>query len=280
MGTVFEIIRAALSGPRSRRPVRVDGEQIELETIDILNIDEPTLERVRLDLMRVMAAAYATKAWPDGTIVGPEEYVDRALDRTTFDCFNGVVLAHDREGPVGFIASYVQRKQVLGREVEVIRIGAHVVPSAQSSGLTRISFIILALRYARTRLWIGVPRYFLGLCLNPVSYRFIGRRTRRLYPSPTCPDDPMMVALCGASFPQERRVGDAIAEPRAPRIDARLRASIDASDDPLIRYFVSRCPNYAEGYGLPIAAELGAADFVYALAKHAWLGLTKRRRPS
>jgi hypothetical protein len=280
MGIVYEVIRASLSGACSRRTIRVTGTPMTLETLDVLRIDEPTFERVRLDLLDVMRRAYAIKTWPDGSVVGPEEYVDRALDRRTFDRLNNVVIVHDREGPVGFTASYVQRKQVLGREVEVIRVGAHIVPAAQSSGLTRISFIVLALRYARSRLWIAVHRYYLGLCLNPVSYRFMRRRARRLYPSPTCPDDPIMAALCDASFPSERREGDAIAEPRAPQIEARLRASIERSDDPLIRYFVARCPKFAEGYGLPVAAELGAGDFLLGLAKHVRLALIKRRRSS
>lgn len=60
-------------------------------------------------------------------------------------------------------------------------------------------------------------------------------------------------------------------------MDPRLRESIDRSDDPLIRYFVSRCPDFAEGFGLPFAAEIGPADFVYAVAKHVWIALTRRR---
>jgi hypothetical protein len=278
MGTLIEIIRAALSGTRSRRALRVDGVAVEIETIDVLRIDEATLGRVRRELIQVMAAAYATKTWPGGAVVGPEEYVDRALDRAVFDRYNGVVLAHDAGGPVGFISSYVQRKEVLGREVEVIRGGAHVVPAAQSSGLMRLGFIILALRYVRARLWIGVPRYYLGLCLNPIVYRFVHRRSWRLYPSPTCTDDPVMAALCDASFPRERRVGDAIAEPRAPRLDPRMQASIDRSDDPLIRYYLSRCPRFAEGFGLPIAAELGLRSVIYGVAMHAWTAVTKRHR--
>jgi hypothetical protein len=59
-----------------------------------------------------------------------------------------------------------------------------------------------------------------------------------------------------------------------------VRAWVDRSDDPRIRYYLARCPRYDEGYGLPIAIELGARDFVACVMRHAGLALTKRRRRS
>jgi hypothetical protein len=270
----------AVAGAPSRRPIRHRGAELELELIDILGADDETLERLRRDLTAVMLAAYTTapQAVRAGTASGPGEYLDRVLDRRVFGVYNTIVLVHAAEGPIAFTGGHVCRQTVLGQEVEVVRVGLHVAAAYQAQGLSGLTYSVAALRYARTRMFVEVPRYFLGLCANPVSYGFIHRRALRVHPSPERPGDALMNALCEQGFPGEQRCGQLIAKPLAARLDDRLREYIATTDDPLIRFFLAQNPNFEEGYALPLVVEIRPVDIAYAMGMHGWLAAQKLSR--
>ncbi|WP_146157605.1 hypothetical protein [Enhygromyxa salina] len=275
-----EILRACAAEAHSRRPIRYRGAELELEVVDVLRADEATLERLRAELTTIMLAAYATapQAIRAGTASGPAEYLDHVLDHRVFGVFNTVVLVHAADGPIAFARGHVCRQPVLGQELEIIRAGAHVTAEHQAQSLSSLAFTVAALRYARTHLSIDVPRYYVGLCANPVSYGFIHRRAARMHPSPERSGDAVMRALCEEGLAGEQRCGHLIAKPLATRLDDRLRAYVATTDDPLIRFFLEQNPDFEEGYALPIVVQLRPLDFTYAMGMHGWLTARKLAR--
>lgn len=276
MGPLLALLGSTLTGGRSRRSSAADG--LELATIDVLRLDDAGRAALRSDLIAVMESA--TEAAEAREHFSPRAYLDRALDPRVHDRFNAVLLARDGGRPVGFMAAQARRERVLGREVEVLSAVAQVDPAYQGRGVLGLGFIGLALRYARTRLVVRCPRYFVGVCLNPAVYYFIRRRAPRMFPGPLRPEDPVMAALCERRFPAAERDEGVVHGLRAPILDARVRAWIDRTADPLVAFYLARNPRYAEGRGLPFAIPLGVADFVCGTALHAWLTVTRplRRR--
>jgi hypothetical protein len=197
------------------------------------------------------------------------------MDPTLFPVYNRTVVVYDAGRPIAASQGWVERCDLGGTTGEVIHGNLHVLEEARDDKLSSVIFGMVILPYACQRPFSLRSRYLFVELLNPVTYYFLARRARAIYPAIVPASEPMRkayAALTGDPQPRPK------AQPVSPRVDSRTAAWLARTSDPHLRYFFELNPAYADGYGLPTLVRVSAWDMVWAVGRSAWMFLQARRQ--
>lgn len=241
---------------------RDDG--LSAEELDVVTLDEARRERLRADMLSINEAAYRGSP--------ARGYVDWMTDPQIFDRYQRVALFRREGRAVGYFHGFVRRVDVGGREVEVLRSSAATLPGERANGLVGKGYRLVAMHFARRHLVARGPRYYAAVCLSPITYGMIGRRSRCLFPRPGATADPELERIHRAIHGEAALIPRPVSSFETPEMLSRIKAS----DDPFVRFYLEANPRFDEGFGLPITVRVNAGDTLYALAAAATLGLARR----
>lgn len=192
-----------------------------------------------------------------------------------------VGVVRDGDAIVGYCAVHITDLCVQGRAIRVLRGAGGLLPGYRRRG--RLLFARFVVARASWALLTGRGRslWFSGAIMNPAAYRMLTDVLDVVHPSVHAPLEPqtqqflhgvadaLNMPLGVAGDPGVRQVGWTVA------FSPEEQAHIEASADPVDRYFCAHNPRYAEGEGLVFLAQLTPATVAQGLVRAARV----RKRP-
>lgn len=246
---------------------------LQVEVIDLLQGVSP---RAEADMLAVKMACYQTAKHGECDVeVRLRAHVTDAFDVERYDRFNTVCFMRDADGEaIAAGHSHVRLVEIEGQMVELIRASMSVKPGWRGGGLTRMLLHRLMIGYMSVHGISRYPRFYMGYCMHPIMYTIMYRRSRHLFPSPQ-PTLPILESVYTAIFGQT--AGQAIPEQAGSRDSPRSRAWVEANRHlPPVAFYLSRNPNYADGYTLPVIMRTQLRDLAAIMARSVWFGLRER----
>lgn len=196
--------------------------------------------------------------------VAVDGYLERALDPGRYGIFNTVAVWMDGREAIGYLHSYIGSLDVGGERVDSLHNSTYLLPSYRGLVLVERAYFAVVLDYVRDHLFSPRDRYYVGFAISPVIYYFIHRRARTIHPSPIHAPSEHLLAVIEAAFGDVMDEDGLVLDLGAP-LAPETRAWLEASDDPLIRFYLDKNPRFEEGYGLPFAMPIGVAEFLYMM---------------
>ena len=233
---------------------------------DVLASSPDDIARLRAEMMSLQVLNYqsADGAAAPETRQRLESYVSRVLSVGPDRLHSGLAIVYEGGRPISTVHGYIDRVPVGDRAVRVIFGNFNTAPSHRGQKVTmravQASFISAMRSYATSRM----PCYVSAVAMSPVLYKMCHAALKHTYPSPYARPTDEMLAVFDAVYPGARDNGGLVRMPVATALEARGRRYIEETDDPFIRYFVERNPEFEQGWALPFIARFRSTDAAYA----------------
>ena len=182
-----------------------------------------------------------------------------------------LLIYYDPSGePVGFSSNIIESHEHQGREIGVMDNGTFMLPGLRGGGVRAIGHSLLyffrfKLRNPRA------PVYFVGQASTPVMYRLVLRLFDGVHPRPGVPEPPALTELVRTVLRgRGYRLRDD--DPWRVSMDAkvtlrdeqRMRAFVERSDSPAVRFYLERAPGAFEGEWLTVHIPLDLPNLLRA----------------
>ncbi len=235
------------------RSIRLrDGRKLTLSVVDALRDRSSRVEWARKEVIDIQSVGFANSEDESGDArEAITSYVDSVFHSGRYDVYNRAAILSHEGRPAAIAQGFVELIRDGTRTYALIRGNLHVRPEFRAERLTSVIFAAVLLPYLLGNSRQPRESYYTGDLMSPLTYHFLCRRTKHLYPSLRPPRQELM-----GVYRRLRGTDEVVpvSQPVRSLLDERAEEWLRTTKSPHIKYYLQHNPDFRAGFGLSIVS--------------------------